>query len=93
MNLLGAVMLCSLAGPACAAPPTQIQSQPFAGDKPAHRVESTNVTQNVDGTTTVSTVLVYEDGTKEHCTIVMSATTSPRNQVKAPQSRTCNPIP
>lgn len=94
MKFICALTLISLAGAASAAAPAQLRVEPFAGDKPAHRVEDTNVTQNTDGTTTVNTVLVYEDGTKEKCTIVMKAATAPGNRLMvSPKSRTCTPVP
>nr|WP_192963290.1 hypothetical protein [Pseudomonas fluorescens]CEK42086.1 hypothetical protein PQBR57_0133 [Pseudomonas fluorescens SBW25] len=94
MKYLCTLILISLAGAACAAAPTQLRVEPFAGDKSAHRVENTTITQNVDGTTTVNTILVYEDGTKENCTIVMKAATAPGNRLMVtPKSRTCTPVP
>lgn len=93
MKVLCALAIFCFAGVTYAAAPTALHVEPFAGDKPAHKVEQTKVVQNPDGTTTVSVVLVYEDGSKESCTFVMKVGPAPGNKLLVnPKSRTCSPI-
>lgn len=93
MKILFTLVLMTVSALAHASAPTTIQADPFVTDKRAHKVEKTQVVQNTDGTFTVSAVLVYEDGSKESCTLVLKASASPNNKLAlSPQSRTCSLI-
>lgn len=91
-KLYASVLLIISASTNAAAPQATIQVEPFASDRPAQKLEHTEVIQNPDGTTTVNTVLIYEDGTKEKCTFVSKANPAPGNKpMLITISRACKP--
>lgn len=93
MKMLYALVLLTISASAQAAiPQATIQVEPFDSDRPAQKLEHTQFVQNPDGTTTVNTVLIYEDGTKENCTFVSKANPAPGNKpVLIAISRSCKP--
>ncbi|HDS1721472.1 hypothetical protein NPS53_08185 [Pseudomonas putida] len=93
MKILRALALLPIAALANASESATLQTEKFAADKHAHKVEKAQVVQNPDGTTKVTGVLVYDDGTRESCVWTLMAKPAPGNRLAiTPKSQTCTPL-
>ena len=90
---LRALALLPITTLAIASETATLHTERFAVEKHAHKVEQAQVVQNPDGTTTVTSVLVYDDGTRESCVWTLMAKPAPGNRLAiTPKGQTCTPI-